>query len=183
MTRSLYTYTISRTGGHVPRYAVRIGRRDDKGESRIALSTHDDIDAAEAARDWARLHPDAAWRQAERAAETRARELAARRTLGKRGRGGERSHSVIPADASPLRVAFETLSYEDDIEAQLFVSAFPQGATLEMVGEWLGVSRERVRQMEGEALVSLARELRRRGITEATQSDIVEWSDGGRWWE
>lgn len=179
-----WSFTIARTGGHVPRYAVRIGRRDDDGpETRLSLSLHESLADAEAARDRARRHPDVAWRQAERAAEARARELAARRTLGKRGRDGERGQSVIPADASPLRVAFETLPYEADIETQLFVSAFPQGATLEECGEWLGVTRERVRQMEGEALVSLARELRRAGITEATRSDIVCWSDGGAWWK
>ena len=181
MTRSLYTCTVSRTGGHVQRYAVRIGRRDDEGEMRLTLSTHNDLADAEAARDRARRHPDVAWRQAERAAETRAREFAARRTLGKRGRDGERSQSVIPTDASPRRVAFETLSYEDDIEAQLFVQAFPQGATLEMVGDWLGVSRERVRQMEGDALVSLARELRRRGITESCDHGAIVWVDEGGW--
>lgn len=177
-----WSFTIARTGGHVPRYAVRVGRIDDDGpETRLSLSLHESLADAEAARDRARRHPDVAWRQAERAAETRARELAARRTLGKRGRGSERSQSVVPADASPRRVAFETLPWEHDAEVRAFVAAHPDGATLEECGEWLGVTRERVRQMEGEALVSLARELRRRGITESCDHGAIVWVDEGGW--
>lgn len=41
--------------------------------------------------------------------------------------------------------------YERDVAAQLFVAAFPMGATLEMVGDAMGVSRERVRQLESVA--------------------------------
>ena len=33
----MWTFTISKTGGHTPRYAVRIGRRGDEGESGTAV--------------------------------------------------------------------------------------------------------------------------------------------------
>lgn len=42
--------------------------------------------------------------------------------------------------------------YRDDVACQLFVATFRGGATLDSIAEALGVSRERVRQIEGEAL-------------------------------
>lgn len=51
--------------------------------------------------------------------------------------------------------------YRDDVACQLFVSAFPDGATLEAISEALGVSRERVRQIERDAF----RKLRALGFT------------------
>ena len=88
-----------------------------------------------------------------------------------------------PADASPRRAAFDSLPWDEDEDVRAFVAAHPDGATLEEVGEYLGVTRERVRQMEGAALARLAGRLRDAGVTEASQSEIVRWSDGGGWWE
>ena len=42
--------------------------------------------------------------------------------------------------------------YEHDLRCQRFVRDHPGGATLEEVGAELGVTRERVRQIEGKAL-------------------------------
>jgi len=46
--------------------------------------------------------------------------------------------------------------YERDVACQMFVSAFPGGATLDSVSEVLGLSRERVRQIEMDARTKLA---------------------------
>lgn len=48
-----------------------------------------------------------------------------------------------------------TTPYADDVEAQRLVEANPDGMTLEQVGDVLGVTRERVRQIEAGALKSL----------------------------
>lgn len=181
MTRSLYTCTIAKTGGHVPRYAVRIGRRTGDGrearEVRLTLSLHDDRESAERARERARRQPEASWRQAEMASAARERAIAERRTSPRR-----RGPTVIPADASPRRVAFETLPFAEDPEAVAFVEAHPDGATLDEIGEWLGVTRERIRQMEGDALRSLAMRLRLAGVTESGEQSAITWVDEGRWW-
>jgi Fe2+ transport system protein FeoA len=57
------------------------------------------------------------------------------------------------------------LAYEDDVEAQRFVDEHPNGATLDEVGVALGLSRERVRQIEADAVANLVRRLRLVGIT------------------
>jgi DNA-directed RNA polymerase sigma subunit (sigma70/sigma32) len=49
-------------------------------------------------------------------------------------------------------VVSSSTRYEDDPAAQIFVSAFPEGAVWEAVGEALGVSRQRVIQIETQAL-------------------------------
>jgi hypothetical protein len=50
-----------------------------------------------------------------------------------------------------------TTPYEQDVAAQLFVATFPgpEGATLEVVALAMGISRERVRQIEEKALRKL----------------------------
>ena len=45
--------------------------------------------------------------------------------------------------------------YEQDVACQLFVATFAQGATLDSIADAIGVSRERVRQIETEALRKL----------------------------
>lgn len=172
-----YTLTVTKTGGHTPRYVVRVGRRDKGGpESRLWLSVHETLRDAEAARDKARRAPSAAWLAAERAS------LARRRASAERRLGLPRSRSVVPVDASPRRVAFETLPFAEDAETVAFVEAHPDGATLDEIGEWLGVTRERVRQMEADALRSLALRLRLAGVTESGEQSAITWVDEGRWW-
>lgn len=46
----------------------------------------------------------------------------------------------------------KTTSYEHDIAAQFFVATFHGGATLDSIAEAMGVSRERVRQIQESAL-------------------------------
>lgn len=47
--------------------------------------------------------------------------------------------------------------YEDDVDAQEFVSRHPDGATLDQVAEAFGVTRERARQIEEGALHKIFR--------------------------
>lgn len=61
--------------------------------------------------------------------------------------------------------------YADDPAAQLFVAAFPDGATLAEVGEALGVNRERVRQIVEGACRSLLKRLPLAGVRAA---DVLE---------
>lgn len=90
--------------------------------------------------------------------------------------------SQVRTRTTEERVAWESTRYVDDIETQLFVNAFPGGATLEEIGEFLGVTRERVRQMEADALRSLAMRLRLAGVTESGEQSAITWVDEGRWW-
>lgn len=57
---------------------------------------------------------------------------------------------------APGSWTWQILDWEDDPWAQRFVEAHPGGATLDEVGQALGVERERVRQIEREALMKLA---------------------------
>ena len=57
-----------------------------------------------------------------------------------------------------------TTRYADDIAAQLCVAAFPGGMELEEIGEAMGMSRQRVQQIEAQALESLRRRLRLAGV-------------------
>lgn len=58
-----------------------------------------------------------------------------------------------------------TTRFDDDLEAQAFVDAHPDGATLEEIGETLGRTRERVRQLETAALRKLLARLTLLGFT------------------
>jgi hypothetical protein len=75
-----------------------------------------------------------------------------RRTCGK-------SRGPKPSDP------WSDLEYEDHDECQKIVEANPDGLTLEEVGAYLGITRERVRQIEVEALTKLR---------EATGGAVVE---------
>jgi len=55
------------------------------------------------------------------------------------------------------RVRVDRTPYEEDPECQRFVSSHPGGATLGEIAEYMGVTRERVRQIEFGALEKLAR--------------------------
>lgn len=57
----------------------------------------------------------------------------------------------------PLEGNREDTPWECDAAAQRFVAEHPGGATLDEVGEFFGISRERVRQIEVQALRKLAR--------------------------
>lgn len=56
------------------------------------------------------------------------------------------------------------LRYEDDVAAQLVVAAWPDGATLEVIADAMGVTRERVRQIEERALRRLYLRMRVAGV-------------------
>lgn len=65
----------------------------------------------------------------------------------------------------PGALVHPSTRYELDPAAQMIASM--GGATLEMVGEAMGISRERVRQIEAVALRRLKARCRLAGITEA----------------
>lgn len=79
------------------------------------------------------------------------------------------------------RIAWESTRYADDIETQLFVAAFPDGAMLDEIGEFLGITRERVRQLESDAMRSLAKRMRLAGVSEPGDHSAITWIDQGRW--
>lgn len=60
------------------------------------------------------------------------------------------------ADKQASAIIDSHTPYEHDPRAQAFVSAYPDGATLDMVGAMFGVTRERARQIEADALRKLA---------------------------
>ncbi len=55
--------------------------------------------------------------------------------------------------------------YEDDFTCRVFVSMYPQGQSLAMIGELMGISRERVRQIEARALKKCATYVKQHKIT------------------
>ncbi len=60
--------------------------------------------------------------------------------------------------------------YEDDYVCRVFVSMYPKGQTLAVIGGMLGLSRERVRQIEERAL----RKLRAAGATFDLEDPVEE---------
>ena len=66
-----------------------------------------------------------------------------------------------------------TTRYADDVAAQLCVAAFPDGMDLEEIGEAMGLSRERVRQVEAQALESLRRRLALAGVRAEDLGDAI----------
>ena len=65
---------------------------------------------------------------------------------------------LIAYRAAPKRrrLAIDRVSYEEDQRCQHFVGSHPGGATLGEIAAYLGVTRERVRQIECQALQKLA---------------------------
>lgn len=66
-----------------------------------------------------------------------------------------------PAPSSGTVRIDNTTPYEDDLDCQALVAANPDGMTLEQVGEVLGLTRERVRQIEHAAIAKIKRTRRR----------------------
>ena len=67
--------------------------------------------------------------------------------------------------ASSSAVVHPTSRYEDDSAAQMVVGLY-QGMTLEQVAEYMGVTRERVRQIQARALHNLRAALALAGVRE-----------------
>lgn len=65
----------------------------------------------------------------------------------------------------------ETTRYEDDVTCQVFVAMYPKGATLDMIGGVLSLSRERVRQIEAVALGKLLARCRAEGVDFPSEAD------------
>ncbi len=74
-----------------------------------------------------------------------------------------------PAPSSGQIRIDSTTPYENDLDCQALVEANPDGMTLEQVGEVLGLTRERVRQIEHAALEKIKR-ARRRALFNARDS-------------
>lgn len=73
------------------------------------------------------------------------RECGAVRRVSLRYEGRECSHPIVD----------ELTPYADDVLCQLLVSAHPDGMSHEAIGLVIGLSKERVRQIETEALATL----------------------------
>lgn len=67
----------------------------------------------------------------------------------------ERNAAWAPADDYVQRRR-TGVRYEDCAASQMFVNAHPHGATLDEIGAFFGVSRERIRQVEQQAMAKLA---------------------------
>lgn len=69
--------------------------------------------------------------------------------------------------------------YEDDVQAMIFVRDHPDGAELWMIGEYLGLTCERIRQIEYEALAKMRRTCERMGISKDDLARILSRDDSG----
>lgn len=76
-------------------------------------------------------------------------------------------------DRPPPLVDVDT-PYKDDVACQLFVAFFPEGATLDMVGAAIGVTRERARQIEDRALKKLFARAEEYGLHAPVASDDAD---------
>jgi len=64
----------------------------------------------------------------------------------------------VEAAAAPGSDPWAVLPWEQHEEARRAVAENPEGMTLELIGSWMGVTRERVRQIEVSALAKLRTE-------------------------
>ena len=63
------------------------------------------------------------------------------------------------------QIRLDTLPWERDFETQMFVEDHVDGAKLEDVGQYMGLTRERVRQIEAKALRKLKAKCKEEGLT------------------
>ena len=88
---------------------------------------------------------------------------------------------ALPLEAQAMRRTDGAIShftrYADDPDAQAIVAAHPDGMSLELVGAYLGVTRERARTLEAQALKKIAALLALDGVRER---DVVAWLSRGR---
>lgn len=69
------------------------------------------------------------------------------------------------AEVGRRRIAWVNEQPKDDKHYQLFMEAFPEGATLEMIADFYGITRERVRQIEAGALRQARKACQEQGLT------------------
>lgn len=67
----------------------------------------------------------------------------------------KRHRALVATPAQDTPQARQELPYSHDLAAQDFVAQHPEGATLEQIGAFFGVTREWVRQLEARALEKL----------------------------
>ncbi len=79
----------------------------------------------------------------------------------------------IPA-GQPGSWSWEALTWERDPWAQEFVVSHPGGATLEEIGQVLGVTREAVRQIEERAIRKVCRTARLNGLSIRAALDALD---------
>ena len=88
---------------------------------------------------------------------------------------------ALPLEAQAMRRTDGAISaitrYADDPDAQAIVAAHSDGMPLELVGAYLGVTRERARALEAQALKKIAALLALDGVRER---DVVAWLSRGR---
>lgn len=110
-------------------------------------------------------------------------EIAARTGLDAEAIGRARRRRGIPpaprADRARASgaVVDEHTAYVDDVSCQLFVGAFPDGMSLEEIGDAMGVTRERIRQIETRALPKLGKRLALAGVSEADFRELMARRD------
>lgn len=81
----------------------------------------------------------------------------------------------------PDAVIDDDTRYEHDAAAQLVVARHPDGATLELVGALMGVTRQRAEQLEAQALRHFAARCRLIGITPEDVREYLARKSGGSW--
>jgi hypothetical protein len=90
-----------------------------------------------------------------------------------------RNVHIERAKSQPGATVHPTHPYRRDPAARAFVDAHPDGATLDEVGTALGITRERLRQIETNALATLRKRTKFAGIDPADLAAVLAQRDAG----